>query len=322
MPDSVPTEPSALQDPLTRLPNERAFHERLAGEFARAGRHGRPLSVAIAGIDHFDRINLDHGRAAGDAALVELARRLSVLARQGELVARIGGDTFAWILPDADGLEAFAAAERIRRAIAALPVGSAGSVTVSIGVCDIDNAPSVTDLYSGAQQALRWAKHHGRNESFRYSLETAAELAAIAPPPSVSTDSADEHAIRVANLAAALAVHAGWSPAEIVALRRAALIRDDRSLVATCSAQQLRWVRHHRERWDGTGEPDGLRGDAIPEGAQLLALADAYTAIARELPLRAPAAGPLEQLRRDAGTRFSERVLTLLEAVVSDAGTP
>ena len=373
MPDSVP-EPSAVHDPLTQLPNHRAFANGLAGEFARAGRHGRPLSVAILGLDGVKLINGDHGRGVGDAVLADFARRLSVLARQGELVARLGGDQFAWILPDADGLEAFAAAERVRRAIAAVPVAPVGSVTVSIGISDLDHAPSITDLYARAQQALVWAKHHGGNQCFRFSTETAAELEELISPlpgdrrrdrrsldelardaDAKHADFAD-HSNRVASLATSLAVEAGWAPAEVVALHRAALLHDvgragvpetvigkpaaldpaERAqlntqtvagadmLTAGFSPDQVAWVRHHHERWDGTGYPEGLAGEAIPEGAQLIGLADAYDAITHDRPYRPRMTleQALMELRSTAGIQFSDRMVDLLEAVITAPGAP
>ena len=169
----------ATSDSLTGLANRRVFDEALRAEVARARRHSRPLSVAILDVDHFKRINDAHGHPVGDTVLRELATRLNSLVREGELLARVGGEEFAWLLPDAEGVGAFAAAERARRAVADLPLGAAGTVTLSAGVCDLSEARDVWELYEHADQALYWAKQQGRNQTFRYSAEIADQLAPL-----------------------------------------------------------------------------------------------------------------------------------------------
>jgi diguanylate cyclase (GGDEF)-like protein/PAS domain S-box-containing protein len=178
----VELERLAAHDPLTGMANHRVLHEQLNTEVARANRHGHPLSFAVLDLDHFKRINDKHGHPAGDRVLCETARRLQTLARAGELLARVGGEEFAWIL-NAGGLDAFAAAERARSTISATPFPGVGTVTLSVGVCDLTDASDFSDasgsedLYRRADQALYSAKRHGRNRTVRYSPETARELA-------------------------------------------------------------------------------------------------------------------------------------------------
>jgi len=78
----------AATDPLTGLANHRAFQERLAAEVQRAGRHGRPLALAVIDLDHFKRVNDSHGHQVGDRVLVEAGRILQAQARRDDLVAR------------------------------------------------------------------------------------------------------------------------------------------------------------------------------------------------------------------------------------------
>ncbi|MHB1571561.1 MAG: sensor domain-containing diguanylate cyclase [Solirubrobacteraceae bacterium] len=158
----------ATTDPLTGLANHRAFHERLGSEAARAMRHGRPLSLAILDLDHFKLVNDRYGHPAGDEVLREIAARLLRLARAGELIARVGGEEFAWVLPDSDADGAVAAAERARAAIRGTPVPPAGTVTVSAGVCDLAHASDVTSLYRHADEALYLAKRGGRDRTIRH----------------------------------------------------------------------------------------------------------------------------------------------------------
>jgi GGDEF domain-containing protein len=109
----------ATTDPITGLANYRTFHERLSSEVERSARHGRALSVAVLDLDHFKQVNDTHGHPTGDRVLVEVARRLGTAVRSGELMARIGGEEFAWLMPEATDEGAFAAAERVRCAIEA-----------------------------------------------------------------------------------------------------------------------------------------------------------------------------------------------------------
>jgi diguanylate cyclase (GGDEF)-like protein/PAS domain S-box-containing protein len=166
----------ATHDPLTGLANYRVLHERLRAEVARATRHRHPLSVAVLDLDHFKDVNDRYGHPTGDRVLFEAAQRLGAVAREGELLARVGGEEFAWIL-NSEGLDAIAATERARRAISATPFAGVGTVTISIGVCDLQAAGGREHLYQRADQALYWSKRHGRNRSSRYSSEIAYELA-------------------------------------------------------------------------------------------------------------------------------------------------
>ena len=104
----------ATTDPLTGVANYRAFHERLATEVERSSRHGRLLSVAVLDLDHFKQVNDTYGHQIGDRVLAEVATRLANAVRSGELVARIGGEEFAWLMPEAAQDDAYAAAERVR----------------------------------------------------------------------------------------------------------------------------------------------------------------------------------------------------------------
>ncbi len=163
----------ATHDSLTGLANHRVFHERLRAEAARASRNRQPLSVAILDVDHFKAVNDQHGHLIGDSVLCELGLRLHDITRDGELVARVGGEEFAWIL-NADGAEAFAAAERARHAIVDTSFQQVGTVTMSVGVCDLTPGIDVQELYERADQALYLAKEQGRNQTCRYIPEVLA----------------------------------------------------------------------------------------------------------------------------------------------------
>ena len=164
----------ALTDPLTGIANRRAFRERLTVEAARARRYGRDLSLVLMDLDHFKAVNDLHGHPAGDRVLVLFAQRLSAHSREGELVARIGGEEFAWLMPETDQRGAYAGAERLRAAIESVPLDEGYTVTVSAGVCSSATAQDADAFLRNADRALYWAKDGGRNMTSRYTDEPAA----------------------------------------------------------------------------------------------------------------------------------------------------
>lgn len=163
----------AWTDGLTGLANRRAFDERLASEMARARRHGRRLSLALFDLDHFKGINDGHGHQVGDGVLVRFARLLAVSVREGELVARIGGEEFAWVMPETDEEGAYNAAERARAAIAREVFPGVGRLTVSVGVRSLEEGDTTEELIRGADRALYWAKESGRNTVLCHSTTLA-----------------------------------------------------------------------------------------------------------------------------------------------------
>ncbi|MEJ7845594.1 MAG: PAS domain S-box protein [Acidimicrobiales bacterium] len=155
----------ATTDAVTGLANNRAFYERLHAEVERTGRYRRNLSVVMLDLDHFKQVNDLHGHQAGDRVLAEVARRLRAEARDGDLVARIGGEEFAWLMPETDQEGALAVAERARRAIHDGPFAEVGTVTVSAGVCASTCGPDAGELVRHADLALYRAKGGGRNRT-------------------------------------------------------------------------------------------------------------------------------------------------------------
>mgnify|MGYP002784713389 CR=1 FL=1 len=153
----------ARTDPLTGLANRRAFDERLAAELARARREGSPLSLALVDLDRFKRVNDVHGHAVGDEVLREVARRLRDVARATDVVARLGGEELAWLLPGTGLDAAMEAAERLRAGIRGTPVGRAGRQTASIGIAEAAPGDLPGDLLRRADGALYRAKDGGRD---------------------------------------------------------------------------------------------------------------------------------------------------------------
>jgi diguanylate cyclase (GGDEF)-like protein len=165
----------ASSDALTGLANRRTLDERLAAELARASRHGSTLSVAVIDIDHFKQVNDLGGHEAGDQMLVWVADCLSRQARSEDTLARIGGDEFAWLLPETTCDQALVVVERARRAIAHKTI-STPDITASAGVCDSTSAVEPSELVRCADLALYWSKQHGRDQARHFAHTVPAQL--------------------------------------------------------------------------------------------------------------------------------------------------
>lgn len=163
----------AIVDPLTGLRNRREF-ERALDTFATSSRPAAATLVYID-LDHFKKLNDTLGHPAGDAALKHVARLLEAAVRDGDLVARIGGEEFAVWLPRTGLREGMEVAERIRRSIAEKPLTWSGSVYPLTTSCGIASCPDlvgdVKNLPIAADAALYRAKELGRN---RVEKATAA----------------------------------------------------------------------------------------------------------------------------------------------------
>ncbi|MBN9888328.1 diguanylate cyclase [Salipiger abyssi] len=161
---------AAVTDPLTGLYNRRYALPHLARLSEHSAGRSRPYALLLADLDHFKRINDSHGHTAGDAVLIEVARRISENLRAADLVARIGGEEFLVAMPDTGREAALRTADRLRRVIecstVSLPGGGARiGTTVSIGVAmarhGVTERPET--LLDRADRALYLAKGAGRN---------------------------------------------------------------------------------------------------------------------------------------------------------------
>ncbi|QAY78007.1 diguanylate cyclase [Sphingosinicella sp. BN140058] len=157
----------AAHDPLTGLLNRGSFDLRLREEVERVRRHDAPLSLIMFDLDHFKAVNDSWGHPAGDEVLRRASAAAAGALRETDVLARIGGEEFAVILPQTDAQGALGVAERIRGAVAAARVSHGGAsirVTCSLGV-----APCLDDdreqLVARADEALYSAKRGGRDRT-------------------------------------------------------------------------------------------------------------------------------------------------------------
>ncbi len=157
----------AIRDGLTRCYNHKYFKMRLEQEIVRARRYGNPLSLGLLDVDHFKRINDQHGHPSGDAVLAHLANLLVASVRSTDIVARYGGEEFAFVLVEAGAQEAAIVAERMRSRLEAhdfeLPGAARLRATASIGVAALQGQEAPAALIERVDAALYRAKSEGRN---------------------------------------------------------------------------------------------------------------------------------------------------------------
>jgi diguanylate cyclase (GGDEF)-like protein len=157
---------TARRDPLTGLLNRRGFEERLDAELAKARRGGRPVGLVLADLDHFKTVNDRLGHPAGDAVLMRVGEILEGVGRRGDTVARMGGEEFLFIVPDAASEEAYELAERVRIEIEEAFADEPVKLTVSCGAVSFPADGVTADaLMAAGDQALYAAKRGGRNRT-------------------------------------------------------------------------------------------------------------------------------------------------------------
>ena len=350
----------ASSDPLTGLRNHRVFHEDLARELQHAARTGLPLALVLVDLDDLKTLNDTHGHQAGDERIRALADSLRATMRGADQAYRIGGDEFAVILP---GTRAWGGLEYAQRLRAALPgfsatAGIAEAETLrprdelfreadkallrakalrqhaAIYTLEMDPAggePKVDERHTQTLASALARAVDAKDSYTRSHCQTVSQLAAlIATELGFSGD-------RLARKRLAGPLHdAGKIGVPDIILNKPAALTDDEYVTMQAHAtlgyeivqaaglpQEARWVRHHHERVDGRGYPDGLAGDTIPLESRIILVADAYEAMTSDRPYRtAPGqAFAVQELQRGAGTQFDTHVVDALRRVLDRLGT-
>jgi diguanylate cyclase (GGDEF)-like protein len=347
-------------DELTGAFNRRHFAA-IVADALRADADGCGLLLLDA--DHFKQVNDAHGHVAGDAALVELTRRLQSGLGPADCLARWGGEEFAVLLRGVRSDAALARrAEELRAAVAATPIAADGvavALTISVGAVRAGTGLRGLDaLVEAADRCLYAAKRLGRD---RVSLvphvagpdapsgepEAVVIARAFAYAAAVRERAPETHAAHVADLATRTAERlalpasvvlrcrlGGWLhdvgkaaiPAGVLdkpgplddeewaLMRTHPVVGEDMVGRVPPLRQATAAVRHHHERYDGRGYPDGLAGAAIPIEARIVAAADAYSAMTADRPYSA-ARTPEEaaaELRRVRASHLDPAVVAAL----------
>ncbi|MBN2398378.1 MAG: GGDEF domain-containing protein [Deltaproteobacteria bacterium] len=174
-------------DETTGIHNKRYLQIRLKEEFARARRHGLPLSSVFIDLDDFKAVNDTYGHIVGDRLLKEVASVLEGLCRSEDALVRFGGEEFVVLMSDTDSYEAVILAERIRKEIAGrsfLCENIDVSVTVSIGVstlnsADLEYVSEAEELINVADKAMYAVKRNGKNSIYYLPFRPAQGLTSV-----------------------------------------------------------------------------------------------------------------------------------------------
>lgn len=320
-------------DSLTGCLNRRGFEERAIAEIGAAARRCSQGAVLLLDIDHFKPINDRYGHAAGDELLCWIVQTLRTVVRPTDSIGRVGGDEFAVLFAEMAPADALECAERIKLALSERAPSSIGIATFPL------DGSTLEELTRQADARLYSSREGRQGRDGALPTERLSWAATLAHAIDLRMDAEHEHSRAVGDWAVAIAMGLGWEPARLGMLRIAAMLHDvgmigvpERILrkpgplaseeLATVREHTARgaemvaqiegletivpWIRHSHESFDGCGYPDGLSGQAIPQAARILLVADAFDAITSRRPYRTPLSRgeACEELRRHAGTQF------------------
>jgi diguanylate cyclase (GGDEF)-like protein len=337
----------AMTDPLTGLGNRRRLMIDLMREIDDAT-VVRPAALVLYDLDGFKRYNDNYGHPAGDALLARLGHNLAHTVGPFGRAYRLGGDEFCALLR-IDPRQADVLLEQTREALTER--GPNFEVSSSHGIVFLPGEATEPSLAMQiADQRLYGNKGSRRRQAVNQQTRDVLLQVLHERQPDLH-----EHLAEVAELAMAIGRKLSLMPEELEEMARAAELHDvgkmaipdeilnkpgpldrvelgfvrqhtivgERILAAAPSLSPVaRIVRASHERWDGTGYPDGLKGDEIPLASRIIAACDAYKAMTSDRPyaVAVPTEEALAELRRCAGSHFDPRVVEVLCAEV-EAGS-
>ena len=324
----------ASTDPLTGLGNRRALAATLAARLESP--QADSMVLALFDLDGFKSYNDRFGHAAGDALLQRLATGLGAVLAPPAVVYRMGGDEFCALLPGGDG------PALLRAASAVLTEGGDGfSISASVGSVTLpEETEDVGEALRLADQRMYAHKNGVRRAGAGTEVKQALLSALAQRDPALS-----DHVTDVGDLAERTAREMGCTPGMIEQVRIAAELHDIGKMAipeallnkrGALTSQEWALMRQHtvageriisaaaaltdvaplvrssHERWDGCGYPDGLSGEQIPAGSQIVSVCDSYHAMTSDRPYRQAMSTEvaIAELRAGSGTQFSPAVVT------------
>jgi len=336
----------SFHDSLTGLYNRAYFEEELERyNFPRY----YPLSIVMLDVNGLKVINDTFGHQEGDRLLQHLAESLTSVSRQGDILARVGGDEFAILLPSTTSKEAHSFCERIKKVCQQDKIEPTYlRLNVSLGHATQEGEyKNINSLFKEADRNMYQDKLFNSKSREKHFLETFRIILAERDPHT------SDHAQRLQELSLSLGKRVGLTEYQLGNLKLLALLHDigkigipDSILFKTYILTPSEWekmrehsrigyrmaknipdfapiaqdILHHHEHWDGTGYPDGLKGEKIPLLSRIISIIDAYDVMQSRRPYKAPISKTkaLKEIERCAGTQFDPQLVEIFLKIVKN----
>ncbi|MBA7667042.1 hypothetical protein ES703_75127 [subsurface metagenome] len=334
----------SFHDALTGLYNRAYFEEELERyNFPRY----YPLSMVILDINGLKVINDTFGHHEGDKLLQHLSQTLVSVSRQGDILARIGGDEFAIILPSTTSEQSHSFCERIKKACQQDKIEPIYlRLNISLGYATQEGEyKDINSLLKVADRKMYQNKLFSAKSREKHFLETFRIILAERDPHT------EDHAQRLQELALSLGNKVGLSEYQLGNLKLLALLHDmgkigipDSILFKTYILTPSEWekmrehsrkgyrmaknipdfapiaqeILYHHEHWDGTGYPDGLKGEKIPLLSRIISIVDAYDVMQSRRPYKGPVnkTEALKEIKRCAGAQFDPQLVEIFLKII------
>ncbi len=334
----------SFHDSLTGLYNRAYFEEELERyNFPRY----YPLSIVMLDVNGLKVINDTFGHSEGDQLLKHLSQVLTSVSRQGDILARIGGDEFAILLPSTSIEEAHNFCERIKQACQQdkiEPIYLRLNISLGHTTQEGEYKDTATLLKEVDKKMYQDKLFNGKSRE-KHFLEAFRIILAERDPHT------SDHARRLQELALSLGKRVGLTEYQLGNLKLLALLHDmgkigipDSILFKTHILTPLEWekmrehsrigyrmaknipdfapiaqeILYHHEYWDGTGYPEGLKGEKIPLLSRIISIVDTYDVMQSRRPYKGPLskAEALKEIKRCAGTQFDPQLVEIFLKIV------
>jgi len=334
----------SFHDALTGLYNRAYFEEEL-----KRMNNSRyyPLSIISLDINGLKVVNDTFGHDQGDKLLQHLASLLASISRKGDIIARVGGDEFAILLPSTSSQVALDFCERIRKVSLEDNIEPVYlRVNLALGyVTQEGEYKDINTLLKEADQKMYQDKLFNEKSREKHLLDSFQLVLAERDPHT------EDHARRLQKLALSLGKRVGLSEYQLNNLKLLALLHDigkigipDSTLFKTYNLTPSEWkkmkehsyigyrmakqipdfapiareILYHHEHWDGSGYPEGLKGEEIPLLSRIISIVDAYDVMQSRRPYKVPITKvkALKEIKRYAGTQFDPQLVKIFLKIV------
>lgn len=334
----------SYHDQLTELYNRRFFEEELK---RLDSLRNYPLTIVMADVNGLKLINDSFGHNFGDELLKKVAYIIAQGCRSDDIIARLGGDEFVILLPKTDGFETEQIIRRIKKMAASETLGSV-SISISFGwETKLNPEENIAEIFKKAEDYMY------KEKLFESPSMRGKTIHAIISALHEKNKREEQHSHRVSTICMEMGHALGMFEGEIQELKTVGLLHDIGKIAIEESIlnkpgklNKLEWediIRHpeigyrilstvndmaemaeyvlaHHEKWDGSGYPKGLIGEAIPLKSRIIAIADTFDAITSERSYRSGLTKEfaLSELNKYSGTQFDPELIKIFTEVVFD----